>query len=280
MGTLLYKDITYKLNGICFQTHNALGRYANEKQYCDFIETLLKKEGVRYEREKILSPSFAGEKTGRNRVDFFIEDTVILEVKSKRALERADYVQLMRYLIALNKKLGVLVNFWESILRPKRVLNPKSNELPPNAQLRVAIKRIDPLLPLPQYQSDGSVAFDVSSRIDMIIPPKSIGRIPTNLIIQTPNEYALILTARSSTPQKKGLLVPHGIGIIDQDYCGPQDEILLQVYNFTDEHVSVLRGERIGQATFVRIDRAQWHEVDQIEKANRSGFGSTDISSV
>jgi dUTP pyrophosphatase len=52
--------------------------------------------------------------------------------------------------------------------------------------MQVNIKRIDISLPLPEYQTAGSVAFDLYSRIDTTIAPKSLGLIPTNIIVQTP----------------------------------------------------------------------------------------------
>ena len=141
--------------------------------------------------------------------------------------------------------------------------------------MQVKIKRIDISLPLPEYQTSGAVAFDLYSRIDMAVAPKTIALIPTNLIIQTPAGYMLTVITRSSTPKKKGLLVPHGIGIIDQDYHGEKDEIMLQVYNFTDQEVDITRGERVGQAVFVRVDRGQWEEVNEMKETSRGGFGST-----
>ncbi|MBI5728127.1 MAG: dUTP diphosphatase [Candidatus Magasanikbacteria bacterium] len=141
--------------------------------------------------------------------------------------------------------------------------------------MRVRIKRLDPTLSLPEYHTPGAVAFDLYSREPLNIPPKSIARIPTNLIIEVPRGYMLVAVTRSSTPHKKGLSVPHGIGIIDQDYCGADDEILLQVYNFTEKTVIIDRGERVGQATFVRIDTAEWEEMDTPSSASRGGFGST-----
>ncbi len=141
--------------------------------------------------------------------------------------------------------------------------------------MRVKIKRIDKNLPLPEYQTKGSVAFDVYSRTEMLVPPKEVARIPTNLIIEIPVGYMLTVVTRSSTPKRKGLLVPHGIGIIDQDHCGEQDEILCQVYNFTDKEVKVEKGERIGQAVFVPIDIAEWEEKDTMIQNSRGNFGST-----
>lgn len=141
--------------------------------------------------------------------------------------------------------------------------------------MQVNIKRIDSSLPLPEYQTPGSVAFDLYSRIDMTIAPKSLGLIPTNLIIETPKGYMLMIASRSSTPKKKGLLVPHGIGIIDQDYCGEKDEILFQAYNFSDREVVITKGERIGQGVFVKIERGEWQETAEMTGPNRGGFGST-----
>lgn len=141
--------------------------------------------------------------------------------------------------------------------------------------MRVKIKRIDSSLPLPQYQTDGAAAFDLYSREDTAIPAKTVALIPTNIIIEVPNGYMLAVVTRSSAPKKKGLLVPHGIGIIDQDYHGEKDEIMLQVYNFTDNEVKINRGERIGQAAFVRVDRGEWEESEIMKKTSRGGFGST-----
>lgn len=141
--------------------------------------------------------------------------------------------------------------------------------------MKIKITRIDKSLPLPEYQTKGSVAFDLYSRIDLEIKPKEIALIPTNFIIQTPKNYMLLVAARSSTPKKLGLLKPHGIGIIDQDFCGPKDEIHVQVLNFTDNSVKIKKGQRIGQATFVKINKANWQEVKEIKQKSRGGFGST-----
>ena len=130
--------------------------------------------------------------------------------------------------------------------------------------LEVTIKRIDISLPLPTYATAGSVGFDLLCREDTGIAPRTLGRIPANVIVQTPPGYMLLVTLRSSTPRRKGLLVPHGVGIIDQDYCGEGDEIMLQVYNFLDEAVTVQRGERIAQGMFVPIMQVNWNEVDEV----------------
>lgn len=141
--------------------------------------------------------------------------------------------------------------------------------------MKVKIKRIDKGLPLPQYATIGSVCFDLLARTDVSVEPKKTALIPCNVIIETPPGYMFIVVPRSSTPRKKGLSIPHGIGIVDQDYAGPEDEIMLQVFNFTDEVVNVTKEERLAQGCFVPVERVEFDEVDKILDKSRGGFGST-----
>lgn len=142
-----------------------------------------------------------------------------------------------------------------------------------NILMKIKIKRIDKTLPLPEYHTKGAVAFDLYSRLDMVIPPKSLERLPTNIIVETPKGYMLEIKDRSSTLKKKGLFV--STGFIDNDYCGETDEILLQVYNLTEDEVRVEKGERLGQGVFIKIDLGEWEEVENMSENSRGGFGST-----
>jgi len=141
--------------------------------------------------------------------------------------------------------------------------------------MKVKIKRIDKELPLPKYETSGAVGFDILARESTEIAAKEIGMVPSNLIVEVPEKYMLVVASRSSTPKKKGLTPPHGFGIIDHDYCGPEDEVKVMVYNFTDNAVKIERGEKIAQGVFVRIDRFEWEEVEEISRESRGGFGST-----
>jgi len=141
--------------------------------------------------------------------------------------------------------------------------------------MQVSIQRIDASLPLPRYESNGAVGFDLITRQATIIEPKQIALVPGNVIVKVPEGYALLIFPRSSLPRKKGLICPHSIGVIDCDYHGPKDEILVQVQNITDTPVTVERGERIAQGIFVKVDRAEWTEVQGHGAETRGGFGST-----
>lgn len=141
--------------------------------------------------------------------------------------------------------------------------------------MRVAIRRVDPSLPLPEYQSAGAAAFDLYARTDTSVPPGAIVRVPSNLIVAVPEGHALVVALRSGTPERLGLSMPNAIGIIDQDFRGPEDEIQIQVYNFTREVVTVERGARFAQALMVPVARCEWTEHDPSAHATRGGFGST-----
>ncbi|MCY4403407.1 MAG: dUTP diphosphatase [Candidatus Poribacteria bacterium] len=142
--------------------------------------------------------------------------------------------------------------------------------------MKVKIKRVDKSLPLPRYETEGSVGFDLLCRETAEIAPNEIVLIPANVIVETPPGYMLMLCMRSSTPRKFGIMMAQGVGIIDTDYCGEEDEIKIQAYNFTDNTVTIERGSRIAQGIFVKVDTADWNEVDQMDASSRGGFGSTD----
>jgi dUTP pyrophosphatase len=141
--------------------------------------------------------------------------------------------------------------------------------------MKVRIKRLDRGLPLPAYQTAGSVGCDLYARLTTVIPPRSLARVPANVIIQTPPGYMFLVASRGSTPFKKGLMLANGVGIGDQDFCGPEDEYQIAVYNFTDQPVTVERGERIAQGIFVPVAVAEWVEVEAVDGPSRGGFGST-----
>lgn len=142
------------------------------------------------------------------------------------------------------------------------------------AGYRIPITRIDPEMPLPEFSTRGAVGFDIYARTTISIPPRTVGLIPSNLIIEVPQGYVLLVALRSSSPKRLGLLMPHGVGVIDNDFCGPDDEIQVQVYNFKSTSCLIEKGNRVAQGIFIRTDRFTWNE-DAPRKESRGGFGST-----
>ena len=94
-------------------------------------------------------------------------------------------------------------------------------------------------------------------------------------MIEVPAGHFLAIVARSSTPLKRGLLVANGIGVIDPDYSGPSDEVLIQLLNVTDAAVDVHRGDRLAQGIVLPAPRVTWQEAEVLRDTVRGGFGST-----
>ena len=140
--------------------------------------------------------------------------------------------------------------------------------------MKVRITRRDPSVPLPARETHGAAGFDLAASTDMTIAPHRIALVPTGLVIRVPDGYFLGIFARSSTPLKRGLMVANGVGIIDSDYSGPEDEIKIQVYNLTDAPVDVKKGDRLAQGVFLQYAAPEWEEGAPTEKT-RGGFGST-----
>ncbi len=106
--------------------------------------------------------------------------------------------------------------------------------------------------------------------------PGQVVLVPTGLVIQAPPGHFLAIVARSSTPMKRGLMVANGVGIVDEDYCGPADEVKIEVINFTQQPVTVARGDRLAQGLFIPVVRAEWRETDgDLREGSRGGFGAT-----
>ena len=124
---------------------------------------------------------------------------------------------------------------------------------------------------MPAYATDGSAGFDLAASVDMTIAPGEVALVPTGLIVEVPAGHLLGVFARSSTPLKRGLIVANGVGVVDSDYCGPGDEIKIQVLNFTTAPVAIRRGDRLAQGVILPFARATWEEPAAIESSDAWG---------
>ena len=114
---ILYPELSYKIVGLAFDTHNELGRFAREKQYANLLEQKLQSERIPYQRERRIGDS-------GNIVDFLIEgnEQILIELKTVRFLNRTHFRQMQNYLQQTRIKLGLLINFSDEYLSTKRVL--------------------------------------------------------------------------------------------------------------------------------------------------------------
>ena len=140
--------------------------------------------------------------------------------------------------------------------------------------MQISIRRLSADVPMPEYKTPGACAFDIAVMEGVTLPPGGRALLPTGLVIQVPRGHVLILAPRSSNA-KKGIRLGNGIGIIDQDYCGPTDQLLAAVHNFGDQPYTIEKGERIMQGMIVPVIRAEFMEQSEITGVDRGGFGTT-----
>ena len=141
--------------------------------------------------------------------------------------------------------------------------------------MHARIRRLRPDVPLPRYESEDAAAFDLAAADDVDVAAGGVALVPTGLVVEVPRGMFLGIFARSSTPLKRGLMVANGVGVVDPDYCGPDDEIKIAVMNFTPATVTVRRGDRIAQGMFLAAPRVTWQETEGLRDSSRGGFGAT-----
>ena len=142
-------------------------------------------------------------------------------------------------------------------------------------ELKVRIHRLHPDAVIPKYQTDGSAAFDLAAAERVVVAPGEVRLVPTGLVIEVPAGMFLGIFARSSTPLKRGLMVANGVGVVDSDYCGPDDEVKIAVVHVTPKPVTIEHGDRIAQGILLPAPRVTWEEVDRVRSSSRGGFGAT-----
>ena len=139
--------------------------------------------------------------------------------------------------------------------------------------MKVKIKRFDKSLPIPEYKTPGAIGFDMYLRHDETIGPHEVKAFPSNIGLAIPKGHFLLVTSRSSTAGKFGLLVIPGT--IDPDFCGDEDEMKISVYNITTKVVKIPAGTRIAQGIFIKMSKAEFREVNKLGSKSRGGFGTT-----
>lgn len=128
LDKIIYPKESYILTGLFFKVHNELGPYCKEMQYCKALEKLFIENKIPYKKELNLKSENNLIKNNSNRVDFLVYDKIIIEIKAIRFIGREEYYQIQRYLKSFNIKLGILVNFHQKYIKPKRIINSQSKE--------------------------------------------------------------------------------------------------------------------------------------------------------
>ena len=124
MSGFIYKEESYNIRGAMMAVHRELGSGFLERVYQDALEYEFRERGIPYEREKKIQIMYKGKPLGEPyRADFVCYGKIIIELKAVKTLEDTHYAQILNYLKATKMKLGILVNFHDIYIVPKRIVN-------------------------------------------------------------------------------------------------------------------------------------------------------------
>jgi GxxExxY protein len=122
---MLYEDITRKIIGCSMKVHSVLGSGFQEVIYQRALAIEMAKQGLSFQREMEMPIYYDEENIGTRRVDFFVEEKIMVELKAISLLDSLQLSQAMNYLEAYNLPVGLLINFGGRSLDHKRVYNTK-----------------------------------------------------------------------------------------------------------------------------------------------------------
>jgi GxxExxY protein len=125
MADYKYKEITEKIIGSSMKVHSSLGNGFQEVIYQRALAIEMEEAGLHFARELSMPVYYKGRQIGERRVDFFVEDKIMVELKAIIQLENVHLAQAKNYLEAYNMQVGLLINFGSISLQFKRIENQK-----------------------------------------------------------------------------------------------------------------------------------------------------------
>lgn len=118
-----YEELTHKIIGCAMKVHSTLGNGFQEVIYQRALAIEMEKQNLNFKREMEMTIFYDGFDIGTRRVDFFVEEVVMVELKALIKLEDVHLAQAMNYCQAYNLPIGLLINFGTKSLEFKRVYN-------------------------------------------------------------------------------------------------------------------------------------------------------------
>jgi dUTP pyrophosphatase len=143
--------------------------------------------------------------------------------------------------------------------------------------MRIAVKRLDPELPLPRYARASDAGLDLHAAARVVIEPGARALVGTGFAIAIPPGFAGLVLPRSGLALRHGVTVLNAPGLIDSGYRG-EVKVLL-VNHDPSAVVTVERGERVAQLVVQAVERVELVEVEDLAATERGagGFGSTGV---
>lgn len=145
--------------------------------------------------------------------------------------------------------------------------------------MKLKIKRVEERAIIPKYATEGSAGFDLHSIDTISVPAGNTVKIRTGLSFEIPEGYELQIRPRSGMSANTKIRVSNSPGTIDSDFRGELLIILDNISQNQAESYTVKQGDRICQAVFQKVERADFELADTLNETDRGsdGFGSTGI---
>ncbi|MEO6632825.1 MAG: GxxExxY protein [Mucilaginibacter sp.] len=121
--TYKHSELTGKIIGCAMKVHRALGNGFQEVIYQKCLAIEFEKQGVKFSREIETEIYYEGINVGVRRMDFLVENIIMVELKAKSSLDDAHLAQALNYLEAYKLETGLLINFGSKNLEVKRITN-------------------------------------------------------------------------------------------------------------------------------------------------------------
>ena len=141
----------------------------------------------------------------------------------------------------------------------------------PTSPVPIAVRRLDPTLPLPSYAHPGDAGADLHAATDVTLEPGERSLVPTGVALAIPDGWVGLVHPRSGLAAKHGVSIVNAPGTVDSGYRG---EILVNLVNLDPRDAfTVRRGDRIAQLVVQQVARVEFHEVDSLETTPRGDTG-------
>ncbi len=123
----LHSELTGKIIGCAMEVHKTIGNGFQEVIYQRALAIEMTQQGLQFSREHEMDIFYKGYKIGNRRVDFFVEEKIMVEIKAVKELEDVHLAQAINYLEAYGLEVGLLLNFGNRSLQFKRVMKPNKS---------------------------------------------------------------------------------------------------------------------------------------------------------
>ena len=135
----------------------------------------------------------------------------------------------------------------------------------------MALRRLDPGLPVPSYAHPGDAGADLHAREDVVLEPGERALVPTGVAIALPDGWAAFTHPRSGLAHRHGVTIVNAPGTVDAGYRG---ELFVDLVNLDPrEAFTVRRGDRIAQLVVQQVARVEFEERDSLPDSRRGETG-------